>query len=180
MSGVRGGALVLASHLLRYPGDGYIHELRAFVELVRQLRREVTPALLAFVDDSSGRSTEAMQELYTQTFDMTPDCALEVGWHLFGEDYARGAFLVDMRNRLREKGLDEGTELPDHLPTLLALVTRLDGKEADTLVKTALIPAIDRILIGLRKSASPFESTLDAVRAVLATGVWGVREAQHV
>jgi len=34
------------------------------------------------------------------TFDINPACALEVGWHLFGEDYMRGQFLVRMREEL--------------------------------------------------------------------------------
>ncbi len=41
------------------------------------------------------------EELYTRTFDLNPVCALEIGWHLFGEDYERGAFLVRMRDQLR-------------------------------------------------------------------------------
>ena len=37
---------------------------------------------------------EQIQELYTRTFDINPVCTLEIGWHIFGEDYARGALLV--------------------------------------------------------------------------------------
>ena len=31
-----------------------------------------------------------IEETFTRTFDVNPACALEVGWHLFGEEYARG------------------------------------------------------------------------------------------
>ena len=66
-------------------------------------------------------STE-LEELYTRTFDINPVCSLEVGWHLFGEDYNRGAFLVRMRGLLREHGIEEGAELPDHLESVLRVL----------------------------------------------------------
>ena len=43
-----------------------------------------------------------VEEAFTGTFDVNPACALEVGWHLFGEEYARGMFLVRMREEMRK------------------------------------------------------------------------------
>src|SRR6266568_3182701 len=57
----------------------------------------------------------ARQELYVQTFEFNPACTLELGWHLFGENYERGEFLVRMREQLRRHGIAESNELPDHL-----------------------------------------------------------------
>ncbi|HSE32303.1 MAG TPA: hypothetical protein VLA93_12100, partial [Pyrinomonadaceae bacterium] len=41
-------------------------------------------------------SLSNLQELYTRTFDLNPACALEIGYHLFGENYKRGEFLANL------------------------------------------------------------------------------------
>ena len=86
---------------------------------------------LRYPDDPS------RQELYVQTFEFNPACTLELGWHLFGENYERGEFLVRMRDLLRRHGIAESTELPDHLTHVLALVGRLDHEEAAELAAKA-------------------------------------------
>ena len=57
-----------------------------------------------------------VEEAFTQTFDVNPACALDIGWHLFGEEYARGMFLVRMREELRKHGLARNgrTARPHH------------------------------------------------------------------
>ena len=60
-----------------------------------------------FCREIDGLSTDELQELFTRTFDLNPACTLEIGWQLYGEDYRRGEFLVQMRQGLREKGLPE-------------------------------------------------------------------------
>ena len=34
-------------------------------------------------------NAEDLQEMYTRTFDINAVCTLEVGWHIYGEDYAQ-------------------------------------------------------------------------------------------
>jgi nitrate reductase molybdenum cofactor assembly chaperone len=179
VSGIRSGALVLAGRLVSYPGPAYADDLRAFAELSSQLGVSASPEFTAFVTNAGEQSVEALQEMFTQTFDMTPASALEVGWHLFGEDYARGAFLARMRVALRDHGIREGSELPDHLASMLTLVTRVDTEEADLLVKNALLPAVDKMLASLEKHESPFHPALHTIREVLADGSSTPAEVHH-
>lgn len=166
-SGLEAGALVLAGRLVQYPGTDYVDDMRALAELAAQLGAESAADLRTFIASLEGRSVGELQELFTQTFDLTPTCALEVGWHLFGEEYERGAFLVDMREALRRHHVPEGTELPDHLGSLLALVVRLDAREAGTFVSRALLPAVDKMMQGLRDAGSPFVATMRTIDQVL-------------
>ncbi len=92
-----------------------------------------------------GLSAEALQELYVQAFEFNPAATLEVGWHLFGENYERGEFLVRMRGELRRHGISESSELPDHLTHLLPLVARMDRDEAARLAGESLLPALAKI-----------------------------------
>src|SRR5690348_7356817 len=86
-----------------------------------------------------------MQELYVQTFEFNPACTLEIGWHLFGENYERGEFLVRMREQLRRYGIAESHELPDHLTHLLPLVAAMDRDEAARFAGEFLLPALAKI-----------------------------------
>ncbi len=104
------------------------------------------------------------EELYTQTFDLNPVCSLEVGWHLFGEEYARGAFLVRMREELRKHGIPEATELPDHLTYALRLVERMAPADAGEFSARYLVPALDKMLAALEGKGNPYESVLREIR----------------
>lgn len=85
------------------------------------------------------------QELYVQTFEFNPACTLEIGWHLFGENYERGEFLVRMREQLRRHRIAESTELPDHLTHLLPLIACMDHGEAAQFVGEFILPALTKI-----------------------------------
>lgn len=111
---------------------------------------------------------EPLQELYTRSFDLNPDGSLEVGWHLFGENYSRGEFLVEMRRRLRAHGIEESGELPDHLTYVLRVLERMEEGEAREFAARRLLPALDRILHGVKEQACLYEELLLAVRAAAA------------
>jgi nitrate reductase assembly molybdenum cofactor insertion protein NarJ len=107
----------------------------------------------------------AEQELYVQTFEFNPACTLEIGWHLFGENYERGEFLVGMRQQLRRYGVDESTELPDHLTHLLTLIPRMDRSEATELVGQYVLPALGKIREALKDN--PYSALIAAVEKAL-------------
>jgi len=157
----------LLAALLGYPEDsGY--EGR-FLRCASALQGEYADAaeLLGPLSGLIAEMTLAeAQELYTRTFDINPVCTLEIGWHIYGEDYARGAFLVKMRQELRDKNLPESTELPDHLTHVLALLGRLTGEEADELVARYLLPGMDKMLAGMRKNGSSYEAVIETVMKV--------------
>ena len=103
----------------------------------------------------------AAQELYVQTFEFNPACTLEIGWHLFGENYERGEFLVRMREQLRRHGIAESTELPDHLTQLLPLIGRMDYAEAAELAGQFVLPALGKIIDSLKDN--PYSAVIRGI-----------------
>ncbi len=90
-----------------------------------------------------------LEEIYTAAFDLGTDRCPYVGYHLFGEGYARSAFLRELRARYRERGLDTGSELPDHLSCLLRLASACGpGEEREEIVREAILPALQRMTGG--------------------------------
>ena len=114
------------------------------------------------------QSRAAWQELYTRTFDVQAVCYLDVGYVLFGEDYKRGHFLVKMDELQRQYENNCGTELSDHLPNVLTLLTKM-GKTDETsdFVQKLLLPALDKMLQGFSQKGSIYETLLQALRDVL-------------
>jgi len=176
----RAAAIGLASRLLTYPAPGYGSDLRAFRDACEALELAGASDLGPLVTLAEGSPVERLQELFTQTFDLTPSCALEVGWHLFGEDYARGEFLARARGLLRTHGIAEGHELPDHLASLLALLPNLDPDTASDLVREAVVPAIDKMVTGLDRLESPFSPLLRVLRRLLVADAPASPEVCHV
>lgn len=153
--------------LITYPGEKYLERLRdSWVALAREYPA-AAETLQPFIEYSAKLDVAELEEAYTRTFDINPVCCLEVGWQLFGEEYERGAFLVKMRQALRENGLSESTELPDHLCHILPLLGRLDTAGAGPLVTACVLPAIDKMIAGFTDAKNPFECVLKTIRSVL-------------
>ncbi len=151
--------------VLDYPGEGREARLDRAVDLLEGEARE---AVLRHRESCRGLDLGALQEDYTRTFDLDPACSLEVGWHLFGENYARGEFLVEMRRALRGFGLAETGELPDHLVHVLPIAGRLDAEKASGFAKASLLPALDKMLAAFEGKDGRWKDLLVAARACAA------------
>jgi nitrate reductase delta subunit len=155
-------ALERLAPLFAYPDASYAN--RALL-----CAREIDSAdLQGFAAQIAAMPVTAQQELFVQTFDMNPASTLEIGWHLFGEQYERGAFLVELRDRLRSAGIPETGELPDHLVHVLPLVARMDPPDAAAFSAARLAPALEKIALGLPEG-NPFGGLLRATRTCAAS-----------
>src|SRR5574340_1765374 len=153
--------------LLRYPNETYAADVTRSSASIAAVDPKLAALLGEFVERTRGISVEEMQVLYTSTFDLDPICSLEVGWHLFGENYERGEFLVKMRGELRRLGVAESSELPDHLSHVLEALDRMQADEASDFAAACLFPALDKIIAGFKDKANPFEFVLLAARQLL-------------
>ena len=169
--------------LLTYPGEGQSGaRYAAAVDVVVRACPELAGSLQGFLDAISGFETGELEELYTRTFDNVADRSLEVGWQLFGENYARGALMVRFRSLMRKYEVPERTELPDHLTHVLALLGRAPAELAAAFAAIQVGQAVESMLTGCRAIDSPWVGVLEAVQGVLGmhapVGVEGVaREA---
>jgi nitrate reductase molybdenum cofactor assembly chaperone len=157
----------LAATLL-YPGPDYRTQLDACRQLADAAVPEAARRLDTFAAATADLSDVQFEELYTRTFDHNPTHAMEIGWHLFGEDYHRGALLVRLRQELAQHGIPESNELPDHLTHVLLLLARMAPAAAHEFAGACVVPALDKLLEGLRRGDSPYVDLLEGVAAVIA------------
>ena len=149
--------------LLEYPGENFHSGIMAC---------DANDSLSQFRSGIEGLTLSDLQELYARTFDLNPVCALEIGYHLFGENYKRGEFLANLRETELPFELGQENQLPDYLPVLLRLLTKLDEKELrDSLISDCLIPAIDKMRKSLKDTDNPYGLLLAAVRMTLQSEV---------
>lgn len=160
-------ALRALADLLEYPDVGYRERV---AEASRLLARAELPdplqsAAEALCDWAAGVEVQEAQELYTRTFDLSPAATLDVGWHVFGESYKRGALLVGLRGALRDHGVDSGAELPDHLPVVLRLMATMpDGEDRELLRRGIVGPALRAMAVTFRSSETRLDITAGSER----------------
>jgi nitrate reductase delta subunit len=120
----------------------------------------------AFFDEIEHVAPEGMEELYTRTFDLNPVATLELGWHLWGEQYERGRFLADLRALQEGLGVEMTSELPDHLTVVLLTLARMESPE--TLVRQ-IAPALEKIAKPLDEQGNPYRHLIHAAVSALST-----------
>ncbi len=88
-----------------------------------------------------------LQELYIRSFDVQAITTLDIGYILFGDDYKRGAMLVNLNREHEQVGNPCNNELADHLPNVMRLIPLLEDEEFRAeLVDRLLAPALRKII----------------------------------
>lgn len=155
------------AHLFEYPGEDYLAGVRECLETMQGESPEAARLLAEFAAAIEGTNTYELQELFTRTFDLNPACTLEIGWHLYGEDYKRGEFLVKMRGRLRDLEVPESSELPDHLTQALRLFGSMAPDEAAQFASELLLPSLDAMLAAWKENHNAFRTLLESLFVLL-------------
>ena len=160
--------------VLTYPQADYAQRVQACVAAATANVRE---RLEPFAAQISRLTVEEAEELFTRTLDLDPVCSLEMGWHLFGENYDRGLLMVRMRSELRRHGIEERGELPDHLSHALPLLERMAREDAEAFAVAIVVPALEKMLTAFAGKQNPYECVLLAVMTHLENEFPGVRQA---
>lgn len=146
--------------LFSYPGAGYADAVRNAADWIPG---EASASITLLADAIENFNLAQLEELYIETFDMNPDAALEIGWHLFGEDYARGEFLVKLREENRRYGIDERGELPDNLMVVLRLLAKLPLADEEAFARQYIAPAVRKMRSGIKRNDNPYLNLLEAL-----------------
>ena len=157
----------LLGGLIDYPGEDYHKKVCHCINLLKEEHPEKVEGMRPFVSEVEKMDIADLEEYYTRTFDINPVSALEVGWHIYGEQYERGSFLVKMRELSRTLGVEESRELPDHLTHVLCLLGRMMQEDADQFVAKYLLPGLEKMLAGFAGKKNVYVKVLITIRDVL-------------
>jgi len=147
--------------LFSYPNEELATNVAEVREIVRQHYPENLEYINAFFSFVTETPVEKQTEYYIKTFDVQAVCYLDIGYILFGEDYKRGEFLVNLRKEHREANNDCGSELADHLPNMLRLLPKIADRDfAEELGYSIMIPALKEMLKSFKEENNVYKNNL--------------------
>lgn len=168
------------SVLLDYPNDELmagIRDLRA--EIKRGFEAAEWLVLDRFLNHLEKLDATEAQAAYVLTFDLTPEHALHLTHHLFGDDKNRGPALIDLAVFYKEFGLEMVTkdsaanedsinEIPDYLPLMLEFASQLSTDEARFFL-SQWAKVLNQLASNLEEAQSPYAPLIRLVeqRALL-------------
>lgn len=171
--------LKILSVLLRYPEDDLIEAMpelgRAFLPLSGT---SAGAAVDRFLSWAVARPPLAVQERYTEAFDLNPATSLDLTYHIDGDTEDRGRSLCRLRQVYRRAGYVAATaELPDHLPMVLEFLSLATDDRSDVL---DLCTAPARTLADrLRSAKSPYAGLVGCAASLMAQMAGAGSDAQE-
>lgn len=154
----------LLANLIDYPQPDLLLSLD---QCMASSSREINSLLGAFRAQVQEMGMARLEELYIEIFDFHAEASLYVGHHLFGEDIRRSLFMAQLRERYRQTGLPDRTEVPDHLAEILRFLAAKDtDAETAELIHHCLIPAVEHMLRAAKTTDNPYPLLVQAILLV--------------
>jgi nitrate reductase assembly molybdenum cofactor insertion protein NarJ len=152
--------------ILLYPEQDHDAIVQLCIDRFGEEHGDVRAKVLDYLSCIESLSLSAREELYIRTFDLNKAGTLDLGWHLFGEDYNRGLFLVKLRQYLQLLEIPETTELPDHVSQVLRVLGRMSQIEANQFAYACVIPALEQIGEGIQED-NPHDQLINGLIELL-------------
>ena len=143
----------ILSELFKYPKEGYQDRINECMFMLKEKYPEAAKSFERFYDYMKDKTLYEIEEVFGFTFHIQAICFLDVGYVLFGEDYTRGEFLVNMKAEQAKIGHDCEEELADNLPHVLQLMAISEDQPfVEELAVRAVIPALEKMLVEFKAS----------------------------
>ncbi len=138
----------LLSGFFIYPEDeSYVKKIEDTYIYLSAALPESAETMRPFIEFMADSTVPDMQELFLRSFDVQAITTLDIGFTLFGEDYKRGQLLVNLNREHRDAGNTCHTELSDHLPNVLRLLSKMkDEAMRNEIALRLVIPAVEKMI----------------------------------
>lgn len=156
------------AEIFKYPSterENFVGEWR---KMIWDRLPELGDKLEMFVTHVQGKTLAEQQEYYISTFDVQAICFLDIGYVLYGEDYNRGVFLANIKAEQEGANNDCGSELPDHLPNVLTLLTKMKDKSlTEELIVSMIEPALEKMIEAFRNDENVYKGMLEILLRIM-------------
>ncbi|MCS6885999.1 MAG: molecular chaperone TorD family protein [Acidobacteriota bacterium] len=157
--------------LLEYPSLLTISNAISCKESCSSVSTEAARHLSHFVDWLSVTELYDAEELYTRTFYVAPLCIPYVSVHLFGEEnFRRGELMAQLKSAFLREGFDPGSELPDHIATLLRFCAFIDEEELEELLHYCIVPSVREMSKQFEAARNAYSHIFKALEILFAGG----------
>ena len=157
------------AYILTYPNEDFFVISSSIKTLLEESNFDTKDSFDNFYSQTKERSIGEIQELYTTTFELNAKFSLNIGSHIFKDDIKkRSMFMSRIREALIRYGVEEKTELPDFLPFILRLSTKIDEiNSLEPLLTECLIDPISEIIKQFEDNKNPYNNLLKTVLKIL-------------
>lgn len=159
--------------VLQFPREDIRPAVDECIETIIKGRypEEAVNELKNFRKDLEKMSLDALQELYSYTFELVSDTTLDLGYYLY-EGFKRGTKLQTVKSMYREKGFpyDEVAkgELPDNLSVTLQFLGFLKDEELrKDFTKTFVIQALEKLYRNFQTKKNAYRHLINAIYKIL-------------
>ena len=158
----------LFATVVDYPGSTLRQSASDCARLLEQIQPSASESMRDFVELSGRLSPGEMEELYAQTFDITPETTLYLGYYLFGETAKRSSFMVRLQEAYKSCDFSSPGELTDHLSVLLRFLSvTTDAEFARTLIDECMLSSLQQVEKPLQKNKNGYAPAIAATRLFL-------------
>jgi|SRR5690625_893679 len=167
-------ALKLYSNLFNYPNESFVQDAYLLRQKVQKNDNNdpISRKLDIFIKTIGQLNTTDLQELHTQTFDLRPVCSPHIGFHLFGESYKRGSLMAELKREYYTYGIEEGSEIPDHISLILQYLSVLSNLETEQklyedLLELCFCPGLEKMISTFEETTNPYKYLLESLSILL-------------
>lgn len=157
----------LFAKLFSYPDENLDSTLTPWIKTISSKHPELVEICQNIYKHFETKTLHEIQEYYIHTFDIQALCYLDIGYVLFGEDYKRGEFLVNMKAEQTKTQNETGSELPDHLPNILTLLPKLQPESAEEMIVSIMIPALQLMTDNFKDDKNIYKKLLQVLISVM-------------
>lgn len=156
------------SELLSYPSNRTKPVAANCNRQLKVFAPEAAAAFTGFIDFLEQQRLPQIEEMFTSTFDLQALSDPYVGFQLCGESQARTMFLMKLQELYAKQDFSCGTELPDHLSVMLRFIGKIDDPQGNReIIVDALLPALEKIIVGIEAQDHPYLHLLKALQLYL-------------
>lgn len=156
------------STLLCYPAEHLDSSMNFCRKMLKSHSADPESFFERFAQHMIKLSHHEQEEFYTSTFDLTPQAFPYAGYQIYGEDYKRGLLMAGLKEGYAECGIDLSNNLPDFIPLLLKMYTRLkDREKAQSLRDDLLLPGMNKVHEQLELCLNPFRDLFQIIINIL-------------
>lgn len=170
----------ILADIFRYPDTHFPEYTDRFLKMIAEEFPGKVEMLRTTVEKHVQLSIHQQQEYYMKTFDVQAVCYLDLGYVLFGEDYKRAQLLVNLQNEHKVAGVDCGSELGDHLPNVLMLLSKTTDRDfAEELGFIITTPAVRFMLTKFKNINNYYKELLEILLEFLQRDFTGDGLAEY-
>ncbi len=170
----------ILADIFRYPDKKLGDRMKDLQSLVSEQLPEQVKKVNRVLDTFNKMTIPGQQEYYMKTFDVQAVCYLDIGYVMFGEDYKRAQLLVNLQKEHAAAGIDCGSELGDHLPNVLMLLSKTTDKSfAEELGFIVTTPAVRFMLTKFKDVNNYYKDLLEVLFIFLQCDFKGEQLAEY-